>query len=147
MSSTKSPVSILLVEDNPLDARATLRAAERLKLSNSIHHVEDGQAAIDYLNQCPASELPDLVLLDLDLPGIDGHGVLKELRSTDRLRLIPVVVLTSSDDEGDILTSYDEGANAFVTKPVGLEGWVNLVQQIDGFWFSVVQIPPEPRSN
>ncbi len=141
MSGADAPVSILLVEDNPLDARATLSAAERLKLANAIHHVEDGARALDYLDGCEPHERPDLVLLDLDLPGIDGHGVLERIRADDRFQLTPVVVLTTSDDATDVQRAYAAGANAFVTKPVGLEGWVDLVQQIDGFWFSLVQMP------
>lgn len=134
-------VRILLVEDNPLDARATIRAAEKLKIANHIEHVTDGDAALASLRG--SDPKPDLVLLDLNLPGKDGHDVLNEMRSEPELRRIPVVVLTSSADEKDILNSYDLGANAFVTKPVGLDGWLEVVRTIEGFWFSLVRLPPK----
>lgn len=133
-------IRILLVEDNPLDARATIRAAEKLKIANDIEHVTDGDAALAFLRT--ATPKPDLVLLDLNLPGKDGHDVLAEMQKEHELRRIPVVVLTSSADDNDILNSYDLGANAFVTKPVDLDGWREVVGKIEGFWFSLVRLPP-----
>ncbi len=131
---------ILLVEDNPLDVRATLRAAKRLQLGNRIDVVGDGDTALAYLSE---GEPPDLVLLDLNLPGKDGIDVLKEMQADDRLKRIPVVVLTTSDDDADVLRAYDHGANAFVTKPVGLEGWIEVAAKIEGFWLSLVRLPPQ----
>lgn len=133
------PLQILLVEDNPLDARATLKAADKLKLANQITHVTDGQEALDLLSgQSPPF---DLVLLDLNLPGLDGRDVLSRIRSDADLRRTPVVILTTSSDEADVLGAYELGANAYVTKPVGLDGWMEVVSQIDGFWLSLVRLP------
>lgn len=140
-SLESSLIRILLVEDNPLDARATIKAAKKLKIHNTIDHVEDGQAALDYLHD-GAVPTPDLVLLDLNLPGIDGHDVLAEMKSDPMLRRIPVVVLTTSSADADIHRAYDLGVNSYVTKPVGLEGWLEVVRCIDSFWFSLVQLPP-----
>lgn len=134
-------VQILLVEDNPLDVRATLKAADRLSVANEIEVVNDGETAIERLTN-PQSPRPDLVLLDLDLPGKDGRDVLGVIKTTPDLRRVPVVVLTTSDDDADVISAYDLGANAFVTKPVELEGWHMIVEQIEAFWFSVVKLPP-----
>lgn len=138
----RNDVNILLVEDNAIDARATIKAAEKLRISNKIDHVLDGDEALRHLRERTSDQLPDLVLLDLNLPGTDGHDVLREMRADARLRRIPVVVLTTSDDDADILASYELGANAFVTKPVGMQAWVDLASAIDGFWFSLVRLPP-----
>jgi len=134
-------IRILLVEDNPIDARATLRAAKKLKVSNSIHHVVDGDQAIDYLTSGD-SERPDLVLLDLNLPGRDGHDVLAVMKQDKDLRRIPVCILTTSANDADVLGAYDLGANAYVNKPITLEGWQEVVSQIEGFWLSIVRLPP-----
>ena len=142
-TTAQTPIRILLVEDNPIDARATVRAAQQLRISNEIDVVTDGDQALDYLRSRAHGELPDLMLLDLNLPGLDGHDVLREVRGDDRLRRIPVVVLTTSEDEADILASYDLGANAFVTKPVGMDAWVEVASKIEGFWFSLVRLPPQ----
>ena len=103
--------------------------------------MEDGTAALEYLRS-PDGHRPDLVLLDLNLPGVDGLDVLAEMKSDPELRRIPVVVLTTSSSEADIHRAYDLGVNSYVTKPVGLDGWLEVVQCIDGFWFSLVQLPP-----
>lgn len=134
-------IRILLVEDNPIDAKATLRAAKKLKLNNTIDHVTDGDEALKYLRD-PANERPDLVLLDLNLPGRDGHDVLAVMKQDEQLRRIPVCILTTSSADDDVLGAYDLGANAYVTKPVTLDGWQEVVSQIEGFWFSVVRLPP-----
>ncbi len=137
------PIRVLLVEDNVLDAKATLRAAERLKLANAIDHVTDGIAALEYLHRDrSAGPRPDLILLDLSLPGRDGREVLEDIKRDPELRRIPVVILTTSAEESDIVRAYELGANAYVTKPIGLEGWQEVVSRIEGFWFSLVKIPP-----
>lgn len=135
-------VTILLVEDNPLDAKATLKAAKRLNITNQIVHVTDGQAALDFLRtRSDSQHSKNLVLLDLNLPGKDGHDVLREMQADRSLRSIPVVVLTSSEDRRDIATAYELGANAYVAKPVGLDGWLNALGRIEGFWLSLAKIP------
>mgnify|MGYP000043754854 CR=1 FL=1 len=134
-------IRILLVEDNPIDARATLRAAKKLELSNSIDHVVDGDEAIDYLTSGD-NRRPDLVLLDLNLPGRDGHDVLAVMKQDENLRRIPVCILTTSANDADVLGAYDLGANAYVNKPITLEGWQEVVSQIEGFWLSLVRLPP-----
>lgn len=140
-------VEILLVEDNPVDADLLMLGAKRVHLSNPIRHVETGQAALDYVERRPpyaSVVLPGLVLLDLNLPGLDGRDVLRAIRAHENpdVRLLPVVVLTSSHEERDIVKSYDLGANAYVIKPVGLQGFAEIVKAIDGFWFSIVKLPP-----
>lgn len=134
-------IHILLVEDNPIDARATLRAAKKLKISNTIDLVTDGDQAIDYLSSADQPR-PDLVLLDLNLPGRDGHDVLAMMKQDPDLRRIPVCILTTSSADDDVLGAYDLGANAYVNKPISLDGWHELVAQIEGFWFSLVRLPP-----
>ena len=138
----ESAIRVLLVEDNPIDAKATIRAAKKLKIANHIELVTDGNAALDHLRRDPVDgPPPDLVLLDLNLPGKDGMDVLAEMKKDERLRWIPVVVLTTSADEADVFGSYDLGANAFITKPVGLDDWMDVVSKIEGFWFEVVRLP------
>lgn len=139
--SVSKPVQILLVEDNLLDVRATLKAADKFRIANEIEVVTDGDAAITRLSD-EAHPKPDLVLLDLDLPGKNGHDVLAMIKGDPNLRRVPVVILTTSDDDADVISAYDLGANAFVTKPLSLQGWQHIVEQIEGFWFSVVKLPP-----
>lgn len=142
---TEPPVTdvrILLVEDNELDVRATLRAAAKLGIDDRIDVVGDGQSALDHLRQPPAGTTrPALVLLDLELPVKDGREVLAEMKGDDALRRIPVVVLTTSAAEADVNGVYDLGASAFVTKPVGLDGWSDVASRIEGFWLDVVRYP------
>jgi two-component system response regulator len=134
-------IRILLVEDNPIDAKATLRAAKKLKISNSIDHVADGDEAISYLTSSDNAR-PDLVLLDLNLPGRDGHDVLKMMKEHPDLRRVPVCILTTSSSDADVLSAYDLGANAYVNKPITLDGWQEVVSQIEGFWLALVRLPP-----
>ncbi len=142
-SSQSHQIHILLVEDNELDARATLRAATRLKITNTIDHVTNGASALEYLkDRTPERPLPDLILLDLDLQGISGLDVLAEVKGDPSLASIPVVILTTSDRQADIVGAYDSGASAYVSKPVGLDGWIDVVERIDEFWLSVIQTPP-----
>ena len=136
------PIGILLVDDNPLDARATFRAAERLQLGGSISLVSDGEAALAHLRTGVAANNPtDLVLLDLNLPGKDGRDVLCEIRADPDLGPTPVVVLTSSYDEADVLGAYRLGANAYIPKPSTLDDWVRVVSIINDFWLSVALLP------
>lgn len=138
------PIDILLVEDNLGDARLTERALAESKLINNIYHVKDGVEATDFLKQAKGYEdapRPDLVLLDLNLPKRDGRDVLAEIKNDNALKMIPVVVLTSSELEQDILKSYALHANCYVTKPVNLDSFLSVVQSIEGFWLSVVKLP------
>lgn len=145
-----TPIDILLVEDNLGDARLTERALAESKLINNIYHVKDGVEATDFLNQAEGYEnapRPDLVLLDLNLPKKDGRDVLAQIKNDDALKMIPVVVLTSSELEQDILKSYELHANCYVTKPVNLDSFLSVVQSIEGFWVSVVKLPLSPDTS
>lgn len=135
-------VRILLVEDNPLDARSTLRAARKVHVAEMVEVVTDGQAALDQMRASRADGQPiGLVLLDLNLPGKDGHDVLAEIRSDPDLATTPVVVLTSSLEAADVDGAYREGANAYVTKPTGLDGWLEAMTTIREFWLSLAVLP------
>jgi len=137
-------IVILFVEDNPGDARLTQEAMRESKVLNLIHVVEDGVEAMAFLRrQGRYSEAPrpDLILLDLNLPKKDGRAVLAEIKVDPDLRRIPVVVLTTSRSEEDVLKAYDLHANAYVTKPVDLEQFMKIVALIDDFWFNVVTLP------
>lgn len=135
-------LEILLVEDNPLDARATFNAARKLDMAGNIEVVSDGQAALDYLRtDHQAGSGPALILLDLNLPGKDGHEVLSEIRADPKLRTVPVVVLSTSSDDRDVVGAYQRGANAYIMKPGELDGWVRVISTINEFWLSVVSLP------
>ena len=139
------PVEILLVEDNEPDVELTREALEENKVVNNLSVVSDGQMAMDFLHREPPFESaprPDLILLDLNLPRKDGREVLAEIKQDDRLRLIPVVVLTTSKAEEDILKSYELQANCYVTKPVMLGQFMEVVKAIDNFWLTIVELPP-----
>lgn len=140
-------VEILLVEDNPADVDLTKETLEFAKLRNRLHAVNDGVEALAFLRRQPPFEnavRPDLILLDLNLPRKDGREVLQELKVDPTLRTIPVVVLTSSDAEKDVIKSYDLGANCYITKPVDLDQFADVVRCIEDFWFVVVKLPPAP---
>jgi CheY-like chemotaxis protein len=137
-------IVILLVEDNPGDARLTQEAMRDTKMLNLVHVVEDGVEAMAFLRRegrYSDAPRPDLILLDLNLPKKDGRAVLAEIKIDPDLRRIPVVVLTTSRSEEDVLKAYDLHANAYVTKPVDLEQFMRIVAQIDDFWFNVVTLP------
>jgi chemotaxis family two-component system response regulator Rcp1 len=140
------PVDILLVEDNPGDVRLMREALRDGKLLNQLSTVADGQQAVAYLhrqgNYAQVSR-PDLILLDLNLPRKDGREVLAEIKSDPDLRSIPVVVVTSSQAEEDILRSYNTHANCYVTKPVDLQKFVSVVRSVEDFWVSIVKLPPK----
>jgi|SRR6187200_588343 CheY-like chemotaxis protein len=140
------PIDILLVEDNPGDARLTREALAMSKLPNTLHTVRDGEEALAFLRREGKFEdrpAPDLILLDLNLPRRDGREVLEDVKRDPRLMHIPVVVLTSSQAEEDILRSYRLHANCFITKPADLEQLTRVVQGIEQFWFTLVRLPPE----
>jgi two-component system, response regulator len=140
---------ILLVEDNRMDVELTLDAFREARLRNSIHVASNGQEALDYLfGRGPYADrnafpLPNLILLDLKLPGIDGFEVLRQVKSTPILKRLPVIILTSSKEEGDRALSYDCGANSYLVKPVSFDGFIGVVQQIEGYWLSLNVAPPE----
>ena len=135
---------ILLVEDNPDDEALTRRAFERSNIANALEVVRDGQQALDYLfgNGGPAKALPALILLDLKLPKIDGMEVLKRIRSNDVTKRIPVVILTSSAEQTDLIAGYDGGANSYVRKPVDFLQFSNAVHQLGLYWLVLNQAAP-----
>jgi chemotaxis family two-component system response regulator Rcp1 len=138
-------VEILLVEDNPGDVRLAREALKAGKVMNRLSVVGDGVEAMDFLHQVGPyinAPRPDVVLLDLNLPRKDGREVLDEMKSDPDLRRIPVVVLTTSKAEQDILRSYDLHANCYITKPVELDRFVEVVQAIENFWMTIVKLPP-----
>ena len=137
---------ILLVEDSPSDAKLTLRALEVADAANEVSHVEDGVQAMAFLRRqgtYAQSQRPDLILLDLNLPCMDGREVLQELKNDPDLKTIPVVVLTTSLAERDILQSYQLHANCYVTKPVNFDRFTEVVRSIEQFWLSVAVLPSE----
>lgn len=138
------PIEILLVEDNPGDVILTREAFSEAKICNNIHVAQDGEEAIAYLQKEAGyedSKKPDLILLDLNLPKIDGREVLDKVKSNDNLKRIPVVVLTSSEAEQDIIKTYDLHANSYVVKPIDLDQFIKVVNAVENFWFSVVTLP------
>jgi CheY-like chemotaxis protein len=143
------PAHILLVEDNRMDIELTLDAFRERRLRNTIHSASNGQAALDYLMGAgkfadrAAYPLPDLILLDLKMPVMDGHEVLRRIKQTPSVKRIPVIVLSSSKEEGDLAMSYDTGANSYLVKPVSFEGFVEVVGRIDDYWLSLNV--PAPR--
>lgn len=139
-----SPIRVLLIEDNPGDADLTRETLLDSKLLVNIDVVSDGTKVLDFLLHRPpyaGAHTPDLILLDLNLPKMDGREVLAEIKRHDELRVIPVVVLTSSDAEQDIVKSYELGASCYVTKPVGLQSFQDIVHAIERFWFTVARLP------
>jgi CheY-like chemotaxis protein len=140
------PIDILLVEDNPGDARLTREALADSTVRNHLHHARDGEEALAFLrHEAPFAQepTPDLVLLDLNLPRMDGREVLETLKQDPALKHIPVVVLTSSQAEEDILRVYRLHANCFITKPADLEQLARVVHGIEQFWFTLVKLPSE----
>jgi CheY-like chemotaxis protein len=138
-------IEILLVEDNPGDVRLTREALKDSKLHNNLSVVEDGAEALAFLRRegkYVNAPRPDILLLDLNLPRIDGRQVLEEIKQDDELKRIPVVVLTTSASEQDILMSYNLHANCYITKPVDLNQFITIVKNIENFWFSIVKLPP-----
>jgi chemotaxis family two-component system response regulator Rcp1 len=139
-------IEILLVEDSPSDANLTIRSFNQAKIANNLHWITDGETAMDYLRQRGEYEdavRPDLILLDLNLPGMDGREILAEVKSDQDLKCIPVVILTTSADEEDVLRSYNLNANCYVTKPFDVRQFMQVVQLIGDFWLAAVRLPSE----
>lgn len=138
------PVEFLLVEDNPGDVRLTREALKDSKVRNNLNVLGDGISALAYLrNESPYENAlrPDIILLDLNLPKMDGREVLSKIKADPAFRRIPVVVITSSEAEQDILRTYDLHVNCYVTKPVDLDQFIKVVQSIESFWLTIVQLP------
>ncbi|HXC92849.1 MAG TPA: response regulator [Geobacteraceae bacterium] len=138
------PINILLVEDNPGDVDLAREALGMGKLHNSLHVVQDGMAAMDFLRKAgkyAASPRPDLIILDLNLPKKDGRQVLAEIKEDESLKRIPVVILTTSSAEEDVLKTYNLHANCFITKPIDIRQFLRVVQSIEEFWLSIVLLP------
>ena len=138
-------IEILLVEDNPGDVRLTVEALREAKVLNNMTIAKDGEQAIKILRlqgEYAGASRPDVILLDLNLPRKDGREVLAEIKTDPELRRIPVVVLTTSAAEEDVLRAYDLNANCYITKPVDLEQFIGVVKSIEGFWLEVVKLPP-----
>lgn len=145
MHEAGRPIEILLVEDNPGDVRLTIEALAGAKVRNRLQIAKDGDEALAILRKEGKHQdaaTPDLILLDLNLPRKDGREVLREIKSEPRLSNIPIVVLTTSKEEQDILASYELHANCYITKPVELDKFLDVVKSIEDFWLTVVKLPP-----
>lgn len=143
-----SEVDILMVEDNPADMRLTVEALREGKVHNRLHWVKDGMEALAFLRQqgeYSSAPRPELILLDLNLPKKSGREVLQEIKQDDRLKRIPVVILTTSAAEEDIVRTYDLNANCYITKPVDFEKFVQVIRAIDQFWLGLVTLPSSER--
>ena len=136
---------ILIVDDSPDDFEATKRAFAKVNLANDIKHVQSGEAALAYLRS-ESEERPGLILLDLNMPGLDGRKTLEIIKRTPNLKNIPVVVLTTSNDERDISACYDSGANTYVQKPVDFDGLISAVKRLKQYWFEIALLPMEPSA-
>ena len=145
------PAHILLVEDNKMDIELTLDAFNEAHLGNTVQVAEDGQIALDYLfgrgtySDRQKFPLPDIILLDLKMPKVTGFQVLQQVKATPMLKRIPVIILTSSRDEGDRALSYDNGANSYLVKPVSFDGFLKIVQQVGDYWIILNVGPPGSR--
>jgi two-component system, chemotaxis family, response regulator Rcp1 len=148
-TSEGRPIEILLVEDSPSDADLTLEALKDFKVRNHVSVVEDGVLALQFLRrEGPYAEAPrpDMIMLDLNLPRKDGREVLAEIKKDDSLKLIPIVVLTTSRADQDILRAYQLNANCYITKPVDFNQFLEVVRSIEAFWLFVVTLPPAPKA-
>lgn len=147
VTDSAAPVEILLAEDNPADARLTREALLEGKIHHRLHIAHDGVDALDFLHRTgrhAEAPLPDLILLDLNMPRKDGREVLSDIKEDAGLSRIPVVVLTSSKAERDIAESYDLRANCFITKPVDFAQFMHVIRTVEEFWLTVVRLPPRP---
>ncbi len=139
------PIEVLLVEDDPCDVELTEECMKDAKVLVSLNVVDDGVKALAYLRKqgrYAAAKRPDLILLDLNLPKKDGREVLSEVKNDENLKSIPVVILTTSSTDEDVLNTYGLGANSYITKPAGFDQFVKVVKSIENFWFSIVKLPP-----
>jgi two-component system, chemotaxis family, response regulator Rcp1 len=146
-NSQINPITILVVEDNAGDARLIREVFNDLKIINYLFHARDGVEAMDYLLKAGEFQhmpTPDLIILDLNLPRKDGREVLKDIKSNPQLRHIPVVIMTISQAEEDVLKSYKLHANCFVTKPIDLNQFIKVIKSIEEFWFTIVRLPQKP---
>lgn len=140
------PIEVLYVEDDLGDVKLTKEVMKQVKMRVNLNIVNDGISALKYLrkeDEYAETMRPDLILLDLNLPGMDGRELLSEIKSDENLKLIPVVVLTTSDADEDILKTYTLGASCYVNKPIGLEEFYKMVENIENFWFTIVKYPPK----
>jgi len=143
-------IEILLVEDNPGDVRLTQEGLAESRITNNLHTVADGVEALAYLKrQAPYVDAsrPDLIMMDLNLPRMDGRELLAKIKSDDDFRRIPVVVLTTSEAEDDVIKAYDLHANCYITKPVDLEKFITVVNSIENFWLTIVKLPDKANNN
>lgn len=144
--ASERPIDILLVEDNPGDVRLTREAFDEARVRNDLHVVTRGRDALEYLHRTGEYEdasRPDVVLLDLNLPGINGLEILEEIKTTPELRTTPVIILTSSQAEEDVVRSYEKHANAYLTKPVDADEFVQLARSLGEFWIQMVELPSD----
>jgi two-component system response regulator len=146
MKGTMDKVEIVLIEDNPNDAELTIRALKKNNLANSIIHLKDGEEAINYFfpqDGMPKNEMPKVVLLDLKLPKVNGMEILQKLKAEERTRVVPVVVLTSSQEERDIVESYKLGVNSYVAKPIDFEQFIAAVSNLGLYWLLLNHEPKQ----
>jgi CheY-like chemotaxis protein len=139
-----TPIEILLIEDNEGDIVLTVEALKTTKIVNNLKVIKDGEKALAYLREegeFKGRPVPDLILLDLNLPKIDGRELLHIIKNDDKIQFVPVVILTTSKSEEDILKSYLEHANCYITKPLDMEQFIKIVQSIGDFWFNIVKLP------
>ncbi len=144
-STANRPIVILMIEDNPTDVLITREGLLRAKMLNTLHVADDGVEAMDFLNQrgkYSGAPRPDLILLDLNMPRMNGQEVLAEIKSDNNLKTIPVVVLTTSKSDEDVLKAYGHHANCYIVKPVDFDAFTKVVRTIQDFWFCVVTLPP-----
>ncbi|MCJ7530000.1 MAG: response regulator, partial [Anaerolineales bacterium] len=148
MVRKSKPIAILMAEDDPDDRLMTKEALSECRLANDLRFVEDGEELLDYLSRRgnyhdpELAPRPGIILLDLNMPRKDGREALKDIKTDPELRRIPIVVLTTSKAEEDILRSYNLGANSFITKPVSFAGLVNVIITLGKYWFEIVELPP-----
>lgn len=146
MPEAGRPINILMIEDNPYDVRLTMEAFKDAKVWNNLNVASDGEEALRFLRregEFSEAPRPDLILLDLNLPRKNGREVLEEIKRDPDLKRIPVVVLTTSGDEKDILRAYELHVNAYITKPVDLDQFIKIVEAVEDFWLTVVKLPPK----
>ncbi|AJQ97908.1 response regulator [Gynuella sunshinyii] len=135
------PINILLIEDNPGDIELVREGFRQAKVTNEIRVIMDGQIAWDFFDQLQPDNIPDIVLLDINLPKVDGIEILQKIRSAEISHNIPVIMLTSSEADEDVTRSYDERVNSYVTKPVDFVKFLTVIQSLEDFWLSVVKLP------